>query len=426
MPVIPLLARRLARREPAALPATTAWHGPSTATRRRARAPPTPSSAGASPGPRRRRSRRASRARAPRRGAARTPSGTVTAISRTGRSRQRHRGSGPDGVAGASGRSPVTITRTGPSSHGALPNRSLAQGFTTTTTSASARRSTWSPARHAHGHQHRRPSGRTSGGQPQVQGVVVRAQAPVALRLALEVDAVGVIVLRRHRRELRSAAGGEPEVVRAGGVGHDLREGDLGRVRHEHGARRRAQARARARPRRVEVPPRAVEGEHVDVGALAVDDLLHAQRVARVQGDAPARAGGHEPVDARGRVARRRRPAGRARGVRVGSGGRAASWAIAAATSASSPSGVSGRASISSTTTRCWSLRRRTRSIRRPPEPGAAWPCSARGRRRRRASRRLRRGRRRSAPPRPRSRRRRRPPERCRPSAPRSAGCRPR
>ena len=255
---------------------------------------------------------------------------------------------------------------------------------------------------------------------------MVRAQAPVALRRALEVDAVGVIVLRRHRRELRSAAGGEPEVVRAGGVGHDLREGDLGRVRHEHGARRRAQARARARPRRVEVPPRAVEGEHVDVGALAVDDLLHAQRVARVQGDAPSRAGGHELVDARRRVARRRGPAGRARcgPGRIG-------WPRRLVgdrrrDEASSPSGVSGRASISSTTTRCWSLRRRTRSIRRPPEPGAAWPCSARGRRRRRAFRRLRRGRPRSAPRRPRSRRRRRPPERCRPSAPRSAGCRPR
>ena len=219
------------------------------------------------------------------------------------------------------------------------------------------------------------PVGQDAGGQPQVERIVVRSQVPVALRLALEVDAVGVVLLRRHGRELRRAAGREAEVVRAGGVGDDLREGDLRRGRDEHGARRRAQAGARAGAGRVEVASRAVEGEHVDIGALAVDDLLHAQGVARVEGEALPGACGHEPVAARGRVAGRRRPAGRARPARVGSGGRAASWAIATATSAPSPSGVSARASISSTTIRCWSFRRRTSSIRRPPGPGAACPC---------------------------------------------------
>ena len=154
-------------------------------------------------------------------------------------------------------------------------------------------------------------------GNQRFSGSCVGPQAPVALRLALEVDAVGVVVLRRHRRELGRTAGGEAEVVRARGVGHDLREGDLMRRRHEHGARRRAQAGARAGPGGVEVASRAVEGEHVDVGALPVDDLLHAQRVARVQGEALPGARRDEPVDARGGVARRRRPA---RGARRGSG----------------------------------------------------------------------------------------------------------
>ena len=160
------------------------------------------------------------------------------------------------------------------------------------------------------------PVGQDAGGQPEVERVVVGPQAPLALRLALEVDAVGVVLLRRHRRELRRAAGGEAEVVRAGGVGDDLRERDLRRGRHEHGARRRAQAGARPGPGRVEVPSRAVECEDVDVGALAVDDLLHAQRVARVQGEALSGARGHEAVAARGRVAGGRRPpAGRGPGA---------------------------------------------------------------------------------------------------------------
>src|SRR6185312_4506511 len=57
------------------------------------------------------------------------------------------------------------------------------------------------------------PVGQDDGGQPQVERIVVRSQVPVALRLALEVDAVGVVLLRRHGRELRRAAGREAEVV---------------------------------------------------------------------------------------------------------------------------------------------------------------------------------------------------------------------
>ena len=169
------------------------------------------------------------------------------------------------------------------------------------------------PSRHAHGHQHRRPSGRTPVGSQRLSGSWSGSRPQwrcVSRWRSTQLEWSSCAVTAANSAALQA---GKPRSCGTGGVGDDLREGDLRRRRREHGARRRAQAGARARPGRVEVTSGAVEGEHVDVGALAVDDLLHAQGVARVQGEALPGARGHERVAARGRVAGRRRPSCRPR-----------------------------------------------------------------------------------------------------------------
>ena len=211
------------------------------------------------------------------------------------------------------------MTRTGPSSHGELPKRSLAHGFTTTSTSARARRSTWSPTRHAHGHQHRRPSGRTPVGSQRFSGSwsgprpqwrwVSRWRSTQLEWSSCAVTAANSAALQAGKP--RSCGPAVSATISSSAVSGGVDCSTAPVV-----GRRPVAARVRAASK---CRPDAVEREHGHVGSLAVDDLLHAQRVARVQRHADPGARGDDLVDAGRRVAGRRRAPGRPGASRLGS-----------------------------------------------------------------------------------------------------------